>query len=108
MGDSFDPAVDRFLKPANQFPVQPIGFGNATRFNPKVRSFWGQQENVSIARTFSVTEKIRMDIRAEAFNIFNRVIFGTGSTSLNAGNFGIVTNTSNDPRQMQLGLKLYW
>ena len=108
VGESFDPAVDRFLKPASQFPVQPIGFGNATRFNPKVRSFWGQQENVSIARTFSVTEKIRMDIRAEAFNIFNRVIFGTGSTSLNAGNFGIVTNTSNDPRQMQLGLKLYW
>ncbi len=106
-GSSFDPAVDRFLKPASQFPVQPTGFGNATRYNPKVRSFWGRQENVSVARTFHVTEKIRVDVRGEAFNLFNRVIFGTGSTNLNAGNFGIVTS-ANDPRQMQVGLKLYW
>src|SRR5262249_40294206 len=37
-GGKFDPNVDRFLKPANQFPVQPIGFGNATRYNPNVRA----------------------------------------------------------------------
>lgn len=108
VGDSFDPAVDRFLKPANQFPAQPVAFGNVTRFNPKVRSFWGQSENLSIARTFRVTEAIRVDLRGEGFNIFNRTIFGTGSTSLNAGNFGIVTNQANTPRQMQLGLKVYW
>ncbi|MCU1328682.1 MAG: hypothetical protein JWN34_4052, partial [Bryobacterales bacterium] len=108
VGDSFDPAVDRFLKPASAFPAQPNGFGNATRYNPKVRSFWGQSENVSLARTFRVTEQIRVDVRGEAFNVFNRVIFGTGSTNLNAGNFGQVTNTANDPRQMQVGLKVYW
>lgn len=108
VGEKFDPAVDRFLKPASAFPVQPNGFGNATRYNPKVRSFWGQSENVSIARTFRITEGVRIDLRGEAFNIFNRTIFGTGSTNLNAGNFGIVTNQANDPRQMQMGLKLYW
>jgi hypothetical protein len=108
VGASFDPAVDRFLKPASAFPAQPNGFGNATRYNPKVRSFWGQSENVSLARTFRVTEQIRVDVRGEAFNVFNRVIFGTGSTNLNAGNFGQVTNTANDPRQMQVGLKVYW
>jgi len=107
-GEKFDPAVDRFLKPANAFPVQPNGFGNATRYNPKVRSFWGQSENVSIARTFRITESVRIDLRGEAFNIFNRTIFGTGSTNLNAGNFGQVTNQANDPRQMQMGLKVYW
>ncbi len=104
----FDPAVDRFLKPANQFPAQPATtFGNATRFNPKVRSFWGQSENVSLAKTFRITERFRVDLRGEAFNVFNRVIFGTGNTNLNAGTFGQVTNAS-DPRQMQVGLKLYW
>jgi len=107
-GGKFDPAVDRFLKPANQFPAQPVDFGNATRFNPKVRAFWGLSENVSLAKTFNITESIRVDLRGEGFNIFNRTIFGTGSTSLNAGNFGIVTNQANDPRQMQLGLKVYW
>ncbi len=107
-GGDFDPAVDRFLKPANQFPAQPVGPGNATRYNPKVRSFWGQSENVSLAKTFNVTERLRIDLRGEAFNIFNRVIFGTGSTDLNNNNFGRVLSTANEPRQMQVGLKIYW
>ena len=107
-GDKFDPNVDRFLQPPAFFGAQPQDFGNATRHNPKLRSFWGQSENVSIARTFRITEGIRIDLRGEAFNIFNRTIFGTGNTNLNAGTFGIVANQANDPRQMQMGLKLYW
>ena len=108
VGDQFDPAVDRFLQPPSFFGTQPADFGNATRHNPKVRTFWGQSENISVARTFQITEGIRIDLRGEAFNLFNRTIFGTGSTNLNAGNFGVVLNQVNDPRQMQLGLKLYW
>ncbi len=108
-GDKFDPNVDRFLITKAQFPAQPIGgFGNATRYNPKVRTFWGQNENVSLAKTFRVTESVRIDLRAEAFNLLNRTIFGTGSTNLDAGNFGIVTSQTNTPRQMQMGLKVYW
>jgi hypothetical protein len=107
-GEKFDPSVDRFLKPANQFPAQPIGFGSATRYNPKVRSFGEKTENLSVAKTFRITEGTRVDLRGEAFNIFNRTIFGTGSTSLNAGNFGQVTSQANTPRQMQVGLKIYW
>jgi hypothetical protein len=107
-GDKFDPNVDRFLKPANQFPVQPAAFGNATRYNPKVRGFWNKTENISLAKTFSVTERVRIDLRGEAFNLFNRTVFGTGNTSLNSGVFGQVMNQANDPRQMQMGLKVYW
>ena len=40
--------------------------------------------------------------------MFNRVIFGTGSTNINANNFGVVTNQANAWRQMQVALKLYW
>lgn len=109
VGDRFDPNVDRFLKPASAFPAQPATeFGNATRYNPKVRSFGDRSENVSIAKTFQAGERVRIDLRGEAFNIFNRTIFGTGSTNLNAGNFGIVTSQTNTPRQMQVGLKVYW
>jgi hypothetical protein len=108
-GEKFDPNVDRFLKAKAAFPTQPAAaFGNATRYNPKVRAFWGRSENVSLAKSFKFTESVRVDFRAEAFNIFNRTIFGTGSTNLDAGNFGIVTNQTNDPRQMQMALKVYW
>ena len=35
-----------------------------------------------MARSFPIHESIRLEFRAEAFNVFNRVRFGTGSTSL--------------------------
>jgi hypothetical protein len=108
-GDEFDPGVDRFLKPASEFPAQPTHlYGNVTRYNPKVRGFWGQSENVSLAKSFQITERFRVDLRGEAFNLFNRTIFGTGNTNLNSNTFGQVVNQANDPRQMQVGLKLYW
>ncbi len=106
-GDTFDPARDRFLD-ISAFPPQPIGFGNATRHNPKVRTFPVLNENVSLAKSFPLSERFRLDFRWEAFNLFNRVRFSTGSTNLNSSGFGVVTSQANEPRRMQVGLKLYW
>jgi hypothetical protein len=109
-GDEFDPAADRFLNPAT-FPAsgQPIAFGNTTRFNPKVRTFPNLNENISLAKSFPLGgETRRIDFRWEAFNLFNRTVFGTGNTNLNANNFGVVLNQANNQRQMQVALKLYW
>jgi hypothetical protein len=106
-GDKFDPAVDRFLNLA-AFPTQPIDFGDATRYNPKVRTFPIFNENISMAKTFAFREKLQLNFRWEAFNLLNRALFGTGSTNLNSATFGVVTSQTNDPRRMQLGLKLYW
>jgi hypothetical protein len=108
-GDKFDPAVDRFLKPVSEFPTQPAYvFGNSTKYNPKVRNFWNKDESVSLAKSFRISEDVRIDLRGEAFNILNRTIFGSGNTNLNSNVFGIVTSQSNNPRQMQVALKLYW
>ena len=51
--------------------TQYTGFGNATRYNPKVRQFPNYNENFSVAKTFPFREKMRLDFRAEAFNAFN-------------------------------------
>jgi hypothetical protein len=106
-GDYFDPAKDIYLKPAGSFPAQPNWFGNATRYSP-VRGFWNASENVSLAKTFHLTETIRADLRGEAFNALNRVVFSSPNTNLNNLNFGRVTGQANNPRQMQVALKLYW
>ena len=95
-----------------QGPGTPYsGIGNLTRFNPKVRYFPNLNENISVAKSFVIHEQVRLDFRAEAFNAFNRVRFGTGSTSLQSQTFGRLTSNSdllNTPRQMQLALKLYF
>ncbi len=117
-GGSFNPSTDRFVQPSSFFPAQ-VGtyagttqyFGNQTRYNPKLRQFANLTENVSIAKSFAFTERIRLDFRAEAFNIFNRHRFGTGSLQIQSAQFGQLTSSGdllNSPRQMQLGAKLYF
>jgi hypothetical protein len=104
----FDPAVDRFLD-RSVFPAQPNEqFGNVTRFNPKVRAFPGFNENISVAKSFHLGEVTRFDLRWEAFNILNRVQFGTGNLNLNSNAFGVVNTQVNTPRQMQVAIKVYW
>ncbi|HEX4748711.1 MAG TPA: carboxypeptidase regulatory-like domain-containing protein [Bryobacteraceae bacterium] len=114
----FDPTIDSFLVPygTGPFPSQGLGtpdngFGNATRFNPKVRQFPNLNENLALARSFPIKEQIRAEFRAEAFNVFNRVRFGPGDLNLQDSNFGKLTSSAdllNTPRQLQLALKLYF
>ena len=115
---SFDPSKDNFFVPygTGPFPVQGTGtalnsIGNATRYNPKVRLFPNLNENLSLTKNFPIREKMRMELRAEAFDVFNRVRFGTGSTSLQAQTFGVLSGAGsqlNTPRQLQLALKFYY
>jgi hypothetical protein len=103
----FDPTRDKFLNRAAF--VQPVGeLGNAPRLNPDVRRFWNLSENVSLAKTIGLTSGARVDLRFEAFNVFDRIVWGGPNTDLNNARFGEVTSQANSPRQMQLGFRLYW
>jgi hypothetical protein len=106
-GEKFDPAIDRFLN-RDIFPAQPTDFGNMTRHNPKARSRPIFEENISLAKKFAIGERFSLDFRLEAFNLLNRVRFGTGGNGLDSPTFGVVTSQANGPRRMQMGLKLYW
>jgi len=110
-GKKFDPTVDRYLNRAAF--TAPVGqLGNAPRRNADVRRPWNINENISLAKTVTVTSRMRVDFRAEAFNVFNRVVWGaptsSGGTDFNNANFGLINSLGNSPRQMQFGLKLYW
>jgi hypothetical protein len=105
---SFDPGAGPYLNAA-AFPAQPNSvLGNETRYNPKLRGFPTLGENVSLGKSFAFTERLRLDFRAEAFNVFNRTVFSNPVTNLNSTTFGVVSGQANAPRQMQFALKLYW
>ena len=117
----FDPGKYNFFVPygSGPFPLQGsgtslIGLGNETRYNPKLRLFPNLNENISLTRSFPIGPegwKTRLEFRAEAFNVFNRVRFGTGNTQLQSQTFGVLTGAGsqiNTPRNLQLALKLYF
>lgn len=61
----------------------------------------------SVFKNVPVRERIRIEFRAESFNLLNSPWFGSPSTSLASTNAGVVTpSQTNDPRNVQLALRL--
>lgn len=65
--------------------------------------------DTAVQRTFPIVERVNLLVRAEAFNIFNKVNYlnplGTSTGALGAGSYGALT-AANDPRQMQFSAKI--
>ena len=84
-------------------PSQP--FGNAERNTVRGPNFW--QFDVAASKKLAVGGPAQVELRVEAFNLFNRTNFRAPNGNRSAGAFGTITSTY-DPRQLQLGLKLLW
>src|SRR5262249_41119156 len=59
----------------------PYTFGNAPRTLPNLRSPGYFTTNLSVQRDFHFTENARLQVRAEAFNVFNRANFQVPGTA---------------------------
>ena len=85
---------------------QPGTYGSLKRNSLTGPNYWSV--DLAVSRAVGVPGMQTLELRLEAFNLFNRVVFGTGNTSLDSTAFGLVTNQANTQRQMQVALKLYW
>ncbi len=62
--------------------------------------------NVNLTKNFTITEKVRLQFRAEAFNLCNHPLFGAANTSPTSSSFGVITTQTNSPRAIQFALRL--
>jgi hypothetical protein len=62
--------------------------------------------DVSLFRSFRLTEKLDMQFRAETFNVSNTPHFANPNGNVNSSNFGKVLSVANDPRSFRFGLRL--
>lgn len=85
----------------------PYTIGDAPRFVGGVRMRGNRQADISLNKSFTLTERLRLQIRGEAYNLTNTPQYGGADTSLGDGGFGRVTGTTNiGPRNIQLGARL--
>ncbi len=90
---------------ANAFSA-PTTYPWGTTSRNAFRSAPFYQTDLGIHKQFPiVTERIKLDLRAEAFNVLNKVNLGAPNTTLNGGSFGVV-NSAYPARQLQLAGKL--
>src|SRR4030095_10863059 len=52
-------------------------------------SVW--QTDITINKEFSLTERFKLEVRGEAYNLFNRIQFANPTTDFNSANFGKIT-----------------
>ncbi|MGB9512264.1 MAG: hypothetical protein WBU20_11295, partial [Candidatus Acidiferrum sp.] len=91
---------------ASCFPAAPAGqLGNANRVPATGPDF--VNTDFSLIKQFALPwENMGLNFRAEFFNIFNHAQFGMPVNDINAVGFGAVDSTVNNPRLVQLALKL--
>src|SRR5205807_7951179 len=59
----------------------------------------------SLFKNMPVGEGMRLQFRAEAFNLLNHANLGSPGTTVNSPSFGVISSAS-DPRILQFALKL--
>ncbi len=84
-------------------PSQP--FGNAPRNSVRGPNYW--TFDFALMKQVALAGAARLQLRLEAFNLFNRVNYTAPNGNRSQAAFGTITSTY-DPRQMQLGVKVLW
>jgi len=62
--------------------------------------------DLSLFKQFEITDRARLQFRAEAFNLTNTPSFSAPDTNTDTVSGGIVTSTISAARNVQFGLKL--
>jgi hypothetical protein len=83
---------------------QQFTFGSAGR--NILRADAVQNLDLSLFREDAITERVKFQLRGEAFNVFNHPAFGVPQAVFTSPQFGQVSGTTSTARQIQLGLKL--
>lgn len=96
LGTWFDPAA--FTTAVGHFGTA----GNGVLLGPGLQNW-----DISGIRNIKLGERFSLQFRGEFFNIFNHTNYSGVSTDISASSFGQVVSTHN-PRNIQLGLKLYF
>src|SRR5262249_61249848 len=60
----------------------------------------------SLFKNFPIKERMKLQFRVELFNALNHPNFNNPAATFGNGNFGFITSTSAENRDIQFGLKL--
>jgi hypothetical protein len=86
------------------FATNAVGtIGSARR--GQLRSAGDWNIDYSLFKNFAIRENMRLQFRAEMFNVLNHANLGEPNITVNSPTFGVIT-TASSPRIIQLALKL--
>lgn len=93
--------ADFSTPPAFQFGNTPRTFGN-------VRSDWVRNIDTSLQKNERLHDQLHLQFRVDAFNMDNTPTFAPPNTTYGSAEFGVVSAQQNQPRTIQLGVKVLY
>ena len=88
----------------------PYTYGTAPRMFGNIR--WPGMNNLDLGvfknNKFGHDDRFNLQFRAELFNSMNHVQFGAADMYIGDPTFGVISSQKNNPRQIQLALKLIY
>lgn len=84
--------------------TRPFRFGTSGRSVLRGPGF--SNLDVSLVRSFLLTESVKLDFRMDAFNFTNTPLFNNPGTNISGGGFGQVLSAAQTQRQFRFGLRL--
>jgi hypothetical protein len=105
-----NPTIDRWFNTAAFSVPAPYTLGDVSRTLPNVHADSLFNIDLSLFKDFPVRESMKLQFRAEAFNLTNTPTFAAPNGNINATTFGVVTATAFNPkpRELQLALKFFF
>ena len=102
--DANSRTANRWFNPAAFATPAAFTFGNVGR-----NTVYGpgrQTLDLALQREFSMTETVKLQVRAEAFNALNHTNLGTPNRFVNTPQFGTITEAATPGREIQLGIRV--
>jgi hypothetical protein len=83
-----------------------LGFGNEPRVDSRIRVDHTNNWDLALSKDTSLTERFKLQFRAQAYNTFNRAQFSGPNPTIAVGNKSTVTSTARPPRNIEFSLRL--
>ncbi|MDX2182165.1 MAG: TonB-dependent receptor [Bryobacteraceae bacterium] len=89
-----------FAQPAN------FTFGNAPARASWLRNPGMDNWNLTLTKTFTITERLKLNLRGSSFNLMNHPVFAGPNTTFGVAQFGVISAQANISRQHEIVLRL--
>ena len=97
-------STNEWFNPAAFATPAAFTFGNLGRntvYGPGMQTM-----DLALSRSFTVAERVRLEMRGEAYNALNHSNWGTPNRFVNTPQFGSITEASTPGREFQLSARL--
>ena len=98
---------DRWFNTSAVSAPAPYTIGSAPRWISNLHTGALDSADLSLMKKFQLTERVGLQVQAQAFNVSNTPQYGRANTSVGSTTFGVITGTTYvTPRNIQMSLRL--